>query len=98
MSRIIKGRLPELAGLLRDHRDGEGSPFDATFKIVECDEVADEEGMENEVKAHKIILASFSTVFSTMFYGPMKETREVIDVEGTTVGAFKTMIEYFYQV
>jgi len=98
MSRVIKGRLPELSCLLRGHSDGEGCPFDVTFKVVESDEVADEEDKEDEVKAHRIILASFSTVFSAMFYGPMKETRDVIDVKGTTVSAFKTMIEFFYQV
>ena len=35
-----------------------------------------------------------------MFYGPMRETRDVIPVEGTTVTveAFKRMLECFYHV
>jgi len=99
MSRIIKGRAPELASLLMDQSEGERIPFDITFKIVEFGEVADEEeGGREEVKAHRLILGSYSTVFKAMFYGPMKETRDVIPVEGTTVEAFKRMIEYFYHV
>jgi len=97
MSRIIKGRASEYSSLL-DQSDGEGIPFDITFKIVECGEVADEGSKEDEVKAHRLILASFSTVYKAMFYGPMRETRDVIPVKGTTIEAFKRMLDFFYQV
>ena len=45
------------------------------------------------IGAHKIFLAGVSTVFMRMFFGPLKETREVIEVRGTTSEAFTTMID-----
>ena len=37
-------------------------------------------------------------MFTHMFYGPMKETKKVIEVKETTFEAFKKMIEYIYNV
>ena len=94
MSRVIKGRARELESLLNDQSGGVEIPFDITFKIVEYGEVNNEEqgNKEEEVKAHKMILSTFSTVFNAMFYGPIRETKDVIPVEGTTVEAFKRLL------
>ena len=50
---------------------------------------------ETRIGAHKLLLAGVSPVFQGMFYGPMKETGEVV-VKETTPHAFKTMINYIY--
>ena len=49
------------------------------------------------IGAHKIFLAGVSTVFMRMFFGLLKETREVIEVRGTTSEAFTTMIDYIFK-
>ena len=49
------------------------------------------------IGAHRIFLAGVSPFFMGMLFGPMKETREVIEVSGTTHEAFNTMIKYIYQ-
>ena len=51
------------------------------------------EDRETRIGAHKLLLAGVSPVFHGMFYGPMKETGEVV-VKETTPDAFKTMIKY----
>ena len=48
-----------------------------------------------KIGAHKLLLAGVSPVFQGMFYGPLKETGEVV-VKETTPEAFKTMIKYVY--
>ena len=53
------------------------------------------EDQETRIGAHKLLLAGVSPVFQGMFYGPMKETGEVV-VKETTLDAFKTMINYIY--
>ena len=53
------------------------------------------EDRETKIEAHKLLLAGVSPVFKNMFYGPMKETGEVV-VKETTPEAFKTMIKYIY--
>jgi len=75
-------------------------PFDVTFKISENANTSVENNKRDvrEVMAHKIILASFSPVFKKMFYGAMKETKDVIIVEQSTADAFSLLIDYFYQV
>jgi len=86
------------ASLLKDQFE-ESIPFDVTFEIVEKGENDNEENdKREEVKAHKMILATFSSVFRAMFFGPMKESKDVIPIKDTTVEAFKKMIDYFYQV
>jgi len=102
MARIIKGTIPVYASLLREQFD-ESIPFDVTFEIVDkSDDDAEHhnqvKGDKREVKAHKMILATFSSVFRAMFFGPMKESQDVIPVKETTFEAFKKLIDYFYQV
>ena len=46
---------------------------------------------------HKVLLAGVSQVFREMFFGPLKETRKVIEVKDTTREAFHTMIKYIYK-
>ena len=53
------------------------------------------EDRETKIEAHKFLLAGVSPVFQGMFYGPMKETGEVV-VKETTPEAFKTMVQYIY--
>ena len=94
----IKGRKPEHAILLQDPALS-GIPCDVTFEIAEEDStLAEGRLVKREIKAHKCILAACSSVFMHMFYGPMKETKKVIEVKETTFEAFKKMIEYVYNV
>jgi len=90
MSSVIKGKMPEHAVLLQDPAKG-GIPFDVTFEIVDNQ-------VKREIKAHKYILAASSSVFKSMFFGPMKESKNVIEVKETTFEAFEKMIEYIYHV
>jgi len=104
MESVISGTLPEHAVLLQDPAST-GMPFDVTFVITEED--SDETGGrlakkmkrdKREIKAHKLILAARSPVFTNMFLGPMKETKNVIEVKETTFDAFRKLIEYIYHV
>jgi len=96
MSTIIKGRIPEHS-ILRDQSEG-GIPFDITFKIIENDDMNEENSSGSMIQAHKFILASHSPVFKKMFYGSLKETSDPIIVKDTTILAFEKLIEYVYQV
>ena len=60
--------------------------------------VNDEEnrGESPTIGAHKFILAGVSPVFRGMFYGPLKEEREVVEVKETTYEAFDTLVKYIY--
>merc|ERR1712179_650979 len=102
---IIKNKITEYVILLRAPESG-GIPFDVTFQVVEadCNTVAEEgydkgvKTVRGEIQAHKNILAASSSVFQGMFYGPMKESKDVIVVKETTAEAFKRLIEYIYHV
>ncbi|XP_055316915.1 BTB/POZ domain-containing protein 6-B-like [Sitodiplosis mosellana] len=48
-----------------------------------------------KVPAHKLILATLSPVFHTMFYGSLKERNEV-KIEDADVDAFKEFLQFFY--
>jgi len=54
--------------------------------------------VKGEIKAHKYILAASSPVFKAMFFGPMKENKDVVEVKETSYEAFKKLIEYIYHV
>ena len=47
--------------------------------------------------AHRFVLAAVSPVFRRMFFGPMKEMVEVIEVKETTPEAFDCMIKFIYE-
>ena len=96
MSKVIQGR--SLATLLLDE-NVESIPFYVILRIVEDEtDLAEQDETRKDVKAHKFVLAANSPVFRGMFYGPLKETREIIPVKQTTFEAFKRLVEFFYQV
>ena len=70
-------------------------PPDVFFSVKS--KANDSSSSSRPIGAHKIFLAGVSPVFMQMFFGPLKETREVIEVEGTTEEAFTTMINYIYK-
>ena len=86
MNRIIKGGgVPEYSRI----------EFDVKFKIIENED--DDNAVE--VKAHRFVLGAYSPVFRTMFYGEhWKETADPVIVKGTTVVAFKQMLDFVYNV
>jgi len=56
----------------------------------------DEEEVESELRAHKLILGIASDVFDREFFGSMKEIKEVIDIVDASHDVFRVMIEYIY--
>ena len=46
-------------------------------------------GGQKYVKAHRFPLSCVSPVFRGMFFGPIKETSEVVEVKETTAEAFE---------
>ena len=64
------------------------------FFLVETEDV---DSPRKSFGAHKLLLAGNSQVFRRMFFGPMKETGEVIEVKETTPEAVSTMIDYIYK-
>ena len=62
-------------------------PFDITFKLKDSGKT---------LQAHKCILGMSSPVFSKIFFGKLKETKDVILVEESRDGAFSSVINYIY--
>jgi len=77
----------------RIQEDDSDLPYDITFEII-----GNGKCKGSKIKAHKSILAAFSPVFKRMFYGALKETKDVIPVEQTTAEAFENMIKFLYHV
>ena len=48
-------------------------------------------GQSKTIGAHRLILAGVSPVFRGIFFGPMDETGEVVEVKETTLEAFDTV-------
>ena len=70
-------------------------PPDVFFSVEESkSEVAAKQW--NQVGAHKLLLAGASQVFRKQFFGPLKETSDLVVIKDTTVEAFTTMINYIY--
>ena len=67
-------------------------PTDVKFVIEQDEDDANEEN--KVVEAHKYHLSLYSSVFKAMLFGPMKQ--DEIIIRGTTVTAFKTLIDYIY--
>jgi len=67
-----------------------GIPTDVTFQVE------DGEAQVQEFQAHKYYLALVSKVFKARFFGPLKETKDILVVKGTTSQAFQTMINFIY--
>ena len=53
--------------------------------------------MPEDIPAHKLLLASVSDVFASMFFGDMKEEGDVVELKETTVVAAKTFFDYIYK-
>eukprot|EP00092_Neocalanus_flemingeri_P037216 GFUD01040522.1.p1 GENE.GFUD01040522.1~~GFUD01040522.1.p1 ORF type:complete len:284 (+),score=69.51 GFUD01040522.1:54-905(+) len=53
-------------------------------------------GKHLELYAHKLILAFGSEVFMAQFYGNLKEERDIIDVDDSSVDAFEALIDVMY--
>jgi len=70
-----------------------GIPTDVTFLVEE-----DTGDKSVEVKAHKMFLAAASSVFRNMFYGPARDTSDIIPVKETTKEAFETLVKFIYEV
>ena len=66
-----------------------GLPTDVRFVFKK------EGGSDDEVKAHKLILAIASDVFKRQFFGSMY-SEDVIEIEDASREVFKTMIDYIY--
>ena len=97
---VIKGKLPIFSKNFNTNDDEDGIPHDVTFVIKENVAKDNSEDIEiaREVKAHKHILAFHSDVFKKMFFGPLKETNDIIPINETTYEAFEKLMEYIYQV
>ena len=65
-------------------------PPDVFFRVTR------EDGKWSKIGAHRMPLAAISPVFRRMFFGPLKETKEVVEVKETSPGAFRAMINYIY--
>ena len=71
---------------------GSDLPPDVFFRVR-----GEEEEPESEaIGAHRLFLAGVSPVFKGMFFGPVKDTAEVVEVKETTHEAFDTMVRYIY--
>ena len=67
-----------------------GIPTDITFQVQ------DVQGGIQEFRAHKNFLALVSEVFKTRFFGSLKETSDILDIQGSTPQAFEAMINFIY--
>jgi hypothetical protein len=95
MCSVTKGKLGQLSHL---QDPAYGIPGDVTFQISgPGEELAEDMAVLGELKGHKVILGAFSPVFKSMFFGPLKETKDVIPIEQTTFEAFEKIIDYIYQ-
>ena len=54
------------------------------------------DGKCSKFGAHRVLLAAISPVFRRMFFGPMAETKEEMEVKDTSPEAFRAMINYIY--
>ena len=69
-------------------------PPDVSFLV----RTGEDEAGSKRIRAHRWALAGVSPVFRAQFCGPMKDEREVIEVEKTTAEAFQTMIDFIYRL
>ena len=66
------------------------APPDVFFLVKGTD------GKSTKIGAHRLLLAGISPVFKRMFFGPMKETENMLEVKETSPKAFRAMINYIY--
>ena len=69
---------------------------------IPCDvhfEIEDDEGNKlGTLGGHKAIMALKSPVFKAMLFGPMKENGEVVKIKGTSMLAFKTILNHIHGI
>ena len=70
---------------------GSDLPTDVSFLVK-----VGEDGQSKSVAAHRWLLAGISPVFRRMFFGPIREAGEEVEVKETTAEAFCTMINFIY--
>ena len=75
---------------------GSELPPDVAFLVLGEDLVRGEGGEGETIGAHRLLLAGVSPVFKGMFFGPVRDTAEVVEVKETTYEAFDTMVKYIY--
>ena len=83
----------DLRGFLSPHSE---LPPDVVFLVQGEDEESGGQMCNKSIGAHRFVLAAVSPVFRRMFFGPMQEMAEVVEVKDTTPEAFDTMIKYTY--
>ena len=67
-------------------------PPDVSFLVADG-----ENSGSKTIRAHRYLLGGVSEVFRKLFFGPMKDDREEIEVKETTAEAFQTMIDFIYR-
>lgn len=73
----------------------------ASERLYLSDDLADvhfvftNNNIEEKIPAHKLILTVLSPVFRAMFFGPMKEKKDVLIVD-SDADAFKEFLQFFY--
>ena len=74
-----------------------GSPLppDVSFLVISED---DDKALGETIGAHRLLLAAVSPVFRGMFFGPVKETGDMVKVKETSYEAFTTMFRFIYKV
>ena len=69
---------------------------------IPCDvhfEIEDVEGNKlGTLGGHKAIMALKSPVFKAMLFGPMKENGDVVKIKGTSMFAFKTILNHIHGI
>ena len=56
----------------------------------------DANGDPENIPAHKYVLAIGSAVFYRMFYGPMAEVRDIIEITDSDPGSFRQFLRFLY--
>lgn len=51
---------------------------------------------DQQIPAHKYILAIASPVFNAMFFGPIKEKKEIVEIVDATINGFIEFLQFFY--
>ena len=67
-------------------------PPDVCFLVT-----GEDERSSKTIRAHSQLLGGVSPVFRKQFFGPMKDEREVIEVEMTSAEAFQKLIDFIYK-
>ena len=68
-------------------------PPDVLFLVKDAE---GEGGQSKTIAAHRFLLAGVSPVFGGMFFGPLRETGEVVEVKETTFEAFESIYNIIY--